>query len=119
MDRIRRLFTAAVVATASGSIILAPPAAAGLIGTEQAVADSPAGSERERVNALVARPEVARQLQALGLPPENAKARVDAMTDQEVHALATRLDQLPAGGNFNDFQWVMIIIGVVIIALLV
>ncbi|MEK7733835.1 MAG: PA2779 family protein, partial [Pseudomonadota bacterium] len=27
------------------------------------------------------------------------QARVDAMTDQEVHALATKLDQMPAGGD--------------------
>jgi hypothetical protein len=31
--------------------------------------------------------------------PEEAKARVDSLTDQEVAEIAARFDQLPAGGN--------------------
>lgn len=119
MYRMRRLLTLVLVATTYAQILYAPPAAAGLIGTDEVVPASQASSERDRVKALVARPEVAKQLQALGVPPENAKARVDALTDQEVHALANKLDALPAGGNFTDFQWIMIIIGAVIIALLI
>ena len=42
-----------------------------------------------------------------------------AMTDAEVRTLAGRIDALPAAGAFSDWQWVMILIGVVIIALLI
>jgi hypothetical protein len=114
-----RRLTLALVVTACGTLYGAPPAVAGMIGTDEAIPASQASAERARVKTLVARPEVARQLQALGVSPQNAAGRVDAMTNQEVHALANRIDSLPAGGNFTDFQWVMIIIGVVIIALLV
>jgi len=118
MYRMRQWLNLILMASV-GTIGVAPPVAAELIGTDKMVPDSQASSERERVTALVARPEVAKQLQAMGVPPENVKARVDALTDQEVHALATRLDSLPAGGNFSDFQWIMIVIGAIIIALLI
>ncbi len=58
--------------------------------------------------------------QALGVPPEDAQSRVDAMTDSEVRTLAGRIEALPAAGaTFTDWQWVMILIGVIIIALLI
>lgn len=109
------LLAAGVLSTVSMTL----PAHAGVIATEDAAAGSQALSERERIKALVARPEVAKQLQALGVPPENAQSRVDAMTDAEVRTLAGRLDALPAAGAFSDWQWVMILIGVIIIALLI
>jgi hypothetical protein len=31
--------------------------------------------------------------------PEEAKARVDSLTDQEIAKIAARIDQLPAGGD--------------------
>jgi uncharacterized integral membrane protein len=41
------------------------------------------------------------------------------MTDEEVRTLAGRIDALPAGGAFTDWQWVMIIVGIIIIVLLI
>ena len=74
-------------------------AGAGLIGTEQAVSASQAESARGKVISLIERTEVARQLQAYGLSPENAKLRVNALTGSEVAQLAARLDSAPAGAN--------------------
>ncbi|HTQ77639.1 MAG TPA: PA2779 family protein [Burkholderiales bacterium] len=118
MNRVRRYVGWLVVAAALGSMNYAAPAVAGLVTTDEAAASSPAKAERDRVKALLARPALARALQARGLSPQQAGARVDALTDQEVHALAGNLDQLPAGGNFTEFQWITIVIGAVIIALL-
>jgi hypothetical protein len=39
------------------------------------------------------------RMQALGVSPQAARDRVDALNDEEVAALADRLDQLPAGGT--------------------
>ncbi len=69
-------------------------AQAGMIGTDQAVA---AGA-RATVAGFVARSEVAGKLQALGLSPEAASARVAALSDAEVASLAGRIEALPAGG---------------------
>ena len=97
------------------ALFLAWPAHAGLIATEKA---SVQPSERERVKALVARPEVAKKLQALGVLPADAQARVDALTDDEVHVLAARIDALPAGG-MSDQNWLLVVIAVILVAILI
>src|SRR2546426_12418359 len=83
-----------------GGLLLAfafavPQAYAGLVSTDQAAAQQ----EREHVKALIQRPEVAQQMEKMGIPAKEALVRVDAMTDEEVRSLAGRLDALPAGGQ--------------------
>ena len=72
-------------------------AQAGLIGTEAAVVAGQAQSARARVNNVVNRADVAAQLQAFGVPAQEAAERVNALSDAEVADLAGRIDALPAG----------------------
>src|SRR3989442_6632982 len=67
-----------------------PQANAGMI--------QPDDPERDRVKSMLERPQVAAELQKMGIAPEEARARVDAMTPAEIGQLAGRLDALPAGG---------------------
>src|SRR2546430_16277375 len=76
-----------VLITALG--IAVPQAQAGMIATDEAVQPP---SERERVKAMIERPEVAKGLQKMGIAPQTAAARVDAMSDEEVSQLAGRID---------------------------
>lgn len=94
--------------------LFAAPAKAGLVGTDQVAA--PQQSERERVKALVARPEVARKLEMLGVLAQDAQARVDALTDAEVTSLAARIDALPAGG-LETTEWLLIIIAILVLVI--
>lgn len=71
-------------------------------------------SERERLKALVARPEVARKLEALGVAPDEARSRIDALTDAEVGALAARIEALPAGG-LSTQEWLLVIIAILLL----
>ena len=71
------------------------PVSAGIIATDQVVT----GAERDRVKSFLDRAEVRERMQALGVIPQAARDRVDALSDEEVAALATRIDQLPAGGS--------------------
>ena len=71
------------------------PASAGIVATDQIVAST----GRDRVKSFLDRAEVQTQMQALGVNPQAALARVDALSDDEVASLAGRLDQLPAGGT--------------------
>lgn len=98
------------------SLALLPGQAAGsggLISTDKAVA----AAERERVQALVARPEVARKLEALGVLPADAQARIGTLTDAEVSTLAARIDALPAGG-MSDRDWLMVIIVILLVIII-
>jgi hypothetical protein len=59
-------------------------------------------AERERVRAFLDRADVQAQLQAYGISPEEAVARVDALTDGEIALIAGKVDQLPAGGCYGE-----------------
>jgi len=72
---------------------------AAMIGTEQAVAATAAQQNRERLAAALERPDVTAQLEKMGVDKNEAQARVAAMSDAEVAAMAGRVDSLPAGGD--------------------
>jgi hypothetical protein len=93
----------------------APAAQAALIGSDAAI--KPSG-DRERVKAMLARPDVTRELQKMGIAPADAAARVQAMSDREVAQLAGRLDALPAGGAISNQELMLIIIVILLVALL-
>jgi hypothetical protein len=54
-------------------------------------------AQRAHIQSLLERDDVQRELARLGLAPDEAKARIAAMTPAEVSRLAGRLEQLPAG----------------------
>ncbi len=91
--------------------LLSPPAARAELVTTGQVA---ASSERDRVNAMLARPEVVQKLKDYGVMPGDAQGRVDALTDQEVTLLAQRIDTLAAGA-LSDTQWLLVVIAVLLI----
>jgi hypothetical protein len=86
---------------------------AGMIGTQQALAT--AQSERGHINSLLARADVSKQLQMLGVSPGAAQERVAAMTDQEVKSLAGHLESVPAGAASG---WLIVLIIVAVLGLL-
>ena len=92
-------------------LLAAPQAYADMIPTE--------GSERERVLALIERPEVAQQMEKMGIPAAEARARVAAMSEEEVISLAGRLDSAIAAGAMTnqDFLIVLLIVLLVVIIL--
>src|SRR5256885_13899126 len=81
---------------------------AGMIGTEQFVS-SANSADRTTVLNVLSRTEVASQLQALGIDPAQAKDRVQAMSDQEIAALANRLESLPAGADGGAVLLIIVI----------
>jgi hypothetical protein len=109
----KRLLSMLVVAAVALAV---PQAQAGVIATDQAL-QSP--SERERVKAMLERPEVAEALQKYGINAHDAAARVDAMSNEEVTQLAGRLDALPAGGALSNNDLIIILLIVVIVLLVV
>lgn len=76
-------------------------------------------AERERVLGMLERPEIAQQLEKMGIPAAEARARVGAMTEAEVLSLAGRLDAVPAGGALNnqDFLFLIVVLLLVIVIL--
>jgi hypothetical protein len=89
---LRRLIARFLIVTTT-SALATPQAHAATISTEAAVVP-----DRERILVLLDRPDVGRQLEAYGVKPADAKARIAALTDAEVAQLAAGIDSAPAGG---------------------
>lgn len=70
-----------------------------MVETEQTISHELAGQDRAKIMAFLDREDVLAQLQQHGVTAGDAKARVNALTDDEVHKIAGKLDQLPAGGT--------------------
>ncbi len=101
----------ALIAVVFASV--AGAATAEIVSTDQALLQPDRGQE------LLNRAEVEDGLKALGVAPEDARQRVDAMTPEEVRTVAGRMDTLTAGGDASATDWVIILLGVVVVILLV
>ena len=95
---------------------------ADLVGTDEAAASvEPAkpDADREKIRAFMERPEVVEKLKAMGVSPDEAKARVGAMSDQEVHMIVSKLDMLPAGGRLSNNDLLLIVVIILAVVLLI
>lgn len=100
MKKVIMIFSSRVLMVSMLSLSLwVPNAQAGMIGSEQVIASQAAQLERERVRAVFDRQDVREQLQTLGVDADAARARVDALTDDEVATINGKIDSLPAGGE--------------------
>jgi Family of unknown function (DUF6627) len=88
---------AAVTFAFSMTLLPAGPAHAGLISTDRIIQQNQVNSDRERVSAFIAREDVRKEFQKHGVNPDEAAARVAALSDAEIGQIADRLDSLPAG----------------------
>lgn len=83
---------------------------AGVVGTDRVAASAQSQSERERIRAFLDREDVRKELQNQGVDANTAKARVDALTDEEVQKVAGRLDKMPAGGDVIGILFTIFVI---------
>jgi hypothetical protein len=74
-------------------------------------------SPRELLGSIFDRTEVRAALERHGVSADDAKARVNALSDDEVERLAAQYDSLPAGGS--GFETVLVIGLIVFVTLLV
>jgi hypothetical protein len=95
------------------SVGLQTPAAAGMVGTAEAVAAAQAADPLAAVRGALARDDVRGRMMALGVDPAEVDGRVAALTDAEIAALADGLERAPAGGD------ALAVIGVVFLVLMI
>jgi hypothetical protein len=103
----------ALISLSIVSLGLQMPAAAGIVGTADAVAAVQQQDHRGTVQGILARADVREQLVGLGVDPADVEARVAALTDAEVATLAGRIDGAPAGGD------ALVIVGIVFVVLMI
>jgi hypothetical protein len=94
-----RNFVVRLVSLSLLSLGLAQVSGAGMIGTQQVVQSEARDARVTRVETILARHDVARQLVAFGVDPLAVQSRVGNMTDIELLALEGKLDKQVAGGD--------------------
>lgn len=72
---------------------------AGIVTTEQVIQMGRGETDRGRVLQFLSREDVRQQMEALGVDPGEAAARVGSLSDEEIRQIAGRIDSIPAGQN--------------------
>jgi hypothetical protein len=93
------------------------PTQAAMVDTAQVLAAEQGRLDRGRLMSLLEREDLQRQLSALGVDVQHAKARVAGLTDTEVAQLNQRIAELPAGGDALGVILLILIIFIITDAL--
>jgi hypothetical protein len=104
MRTFKRLVSSLLIVCLAG---LGLPVHAGMLPTDAA------NPERSRVLTVLERSDVQAALKAHGVSTADVKARVAAMTDDEVAQLAGQIDSLPAGGS--DLLTIILVVFIVLL----
>ena len=88
----------------------ATPAFAGLVSTDTLLNDQSVQQQRASLHAALARDEALGILSKYGLTIEQARERIDKLTDREVRQIASQIDNLPAGGNVALILLIIILV---------
>jgi len=108
-------FRRACVAVLSASLIslgMQAPAAAGVVGTAEAIASQDRNA-RAVVDATLARADVRAELERMGVDAAAIEGRLDALSEAEVATLAGQIGDAPAGGD------ALAVIGIVFVVLVI
>lgn len=114
----RRPIAAIAIASLLAVAIPAPAAKAALVTTERAAAAATAATDpqRAKVTAFLSRADVRAEMERLGVSPEEAEARVAALSDDEVANISGKLDELPAGqGVFGTLLGAAVVVFLVLL----
>lgn len=98
MSRTWKKAVASLVVLPLLAIGSARPLTAEIIGTLSALDATQRNRDLETVSRALASDQVRQQLSRLGVEPAQVDNRVAALTDDELRAMAQRIDSMPAGG---------------------
>jgi hypothetical protein len=85
-------------------------AGAGVIGTEAAIEMQERTARIERINSVLARDSVQKQMIRLGVDPDRATSRLASLSDSELQQLEARMNELPAGGQALEILGIMLLV---------
>lgn len=92
-----------------------PLARAELVGTEAMAAPSQVELEREKIRSFVERANVKERLEAMGVSGLLTAERVAALNEAEVHAMAERIEGMPAGGALSNTDLILILLVAILV----
>jgi len=97
------------------ALTLPAPGWAMLLPAGQAVERS---TDQAKVQAALESSVIKQRLMDFGLTPEETTARIDKLSDEQLHLLASNLDSVQAGGDVLGDVVVILLIVIIVIAVL-
>ena len=82
-----------------GSTLYVPALQAAMVPTAAVISHAQADQERAQIVQMMSRQDVRQQFLSMGVDPAKVDSRVAALSDDEVHQLATQMNQQHAGGD--------------------
>ena len=70
-----------------------------MVPTDNIIYQNKAQKARDHLQSLISREDIRKSLVSQGINPDEAKARVDSLSDIEAITVANQIEQLPAGGG--------------------
>jgi hypothetical protein len=95
----RKSIAVLVIIALSTFSIISAPAHAAMVNTGEILKRNQHNLACERINMFLDRSEVQKHLVAWDVSPDEAKARLDCLSDQEIERISAQIDQLPAGSG--------------------
>jgi hypothetical protein len=92
---------------------MVPRVEAGFVASEPVGSSITRGADLERIRTVLELKAVHQRLQDIGFTAEEIAVRLADMSDEQIHRLAQRLDEMQVGGDGG------VIIGVIVVLLLV
>lgn len=92
-------------------------ASAAMIGTENLLAQDCNQETRDKQYQLIFREKIQKTLVEWGVTPDEARARIASLTDNEIKLIAGKTGEIPAGGDATGF--ILISVAVILIVLLI
>ena len=86
----------------------------------EVIALSPAerSADVQKIQKFLEMKKVRERLQEFGLTPDEIQARLSQLSDQQIHQLALKLDDLKVGGDALGFIIVLLVIVILVILIL-
>ena len=92
-------------------------AAAAMVGTEKLLISDRNQETRSYLQQMMSRKEIKEALVGRGIDLQEAKIRIDSLTDSEIEQILEKINDLPAGGI--DAAFVLIIVGVIVVLFII
>ena len=92
-------------------------AAAAMVGTEKLLISDRNQETRSYLQQMMSRKQIQEALVARGIDLQEAKIRIDSLTDSEIEQILEKINDLPAGGI--DAAFILIIVGVIVVLFII
>lgn len=86
-----------------------------MISTETLISNPVSISEHDKVVQFIAREDVAKTFEKMGVDPKMAEQRIASMSNEELSTVSSQIDTLPAGGDFGGIVGAIVFVFVVLL----